>query len=155
MHVDVEGADMAVELVVVERLSRMDAAGALVDDSAEDELSALRTERAELDDKLGALLDRYLDGELGDAAYTRAQAKVAERQAALDELIAEQAVAASAPKVLDGMTGAGAETAWADATLARRRAIIDYLCAVRMLGTKATGRRFDPERDVLIEWHAR
>lgn len=155
MHVSQDLADAAVEQLIVERLSQLDAAGALVDDSIDDELDALRRERAALDGKLDDLLDKLLDGELTQATFDRAQAKVAERQRALDELIAQATVDAAAPRVLDGMTGELAAAAWAKASLAHRRAIIAYLCRIRIVGTKATGRRFDPTRDVLVEWLAR
>jgi hypothetical protein len=155
VHVDVEQADAAVEQLIIERLSQLDAAGALVDDTAADELDALRRERVELDAKLDRLLDKLLDGELSQSTFDRAQVKVAERQAQLDELIAQAIVDAQAPKVLDGMTGELAAAAWAKATLAHRRAIIAYLCDIRVVGTKASGRHFDATRDVLVEWKAR
>lgn len=152
VHAAVDGSDFAVEALIVEHLTRRGAA-ALVDDAAQDEVDALRDERDQLDGRLAALLDQYLDGKLGERAYAAAESKVAERQAALDELIAEQTVVAAAPKVLDGMTGPGAQAAWDAATLAHRRSVIAYLCTIRLRGQSSTGRRFDPELDVLVDWH--
>lgn len=152
VHCSVEGADFAVEALIVERLSQLDAAGALADDDAEDELAQLRTERDQLDAKMAGLLDKYLDDVLDEKAYVKAQANVAARQQALDELIAQQTVVVAAPKVLDGMTGPSAQAAWDGASLAHRRGIIAYLCTIRLRGQSSTGRRFDPALDVLVEW---
>lgn len=153
VHRDAEVVDKAVELLIVERLEQSDVHGALVDDSAEDESRALQTERDELDSKLDSLMTKYLAGKLDEAEWERAKRIAKDRLTELDVLLDDAATRARAPQVLKGMTGPGAAKAWADAPLARRRALIRYMCTVQLVGTRKTRRAFDEERDLLVDWN--
>jgi DNA invertase Pin-like site-specific DNA recombinase len=147
-----EDVDAVVETRLVRRLSRMSAAGAIVlDDQGQDQVEALAAER----DALVARLGEYADAAstMSVAAYAAATAALEAEVAAVDQRMVEADANQARPlAVLDGMTGAGAAEAWAAASLGRKRAILDVLCQVSVVGGAATGRRtFEPE-DVVVLW---
>jgi site-specific DNA recombinase len=128
VHRSVELVDRVVEALVIERLSRTDASGALTDDDAADEARALRADRDAVRARLEALADEYADGDLDTKAYTRATTRIESKLAELDDAIGKASDRATRPAaVLDGMTGEHARKAWAGADLGRRRAIVGLL----------------------------
>jgi hypothetical protein len=89
------------------------------------------------------LEDRLADEDLTPAAYRRQRDR---KQAQLLALEAEH-VRTARPDVLAGVTAA----AWSSLPLERRRAVVDYLCTVRLLrkgdgGDPATGVEITPKR---------
>lgn len=148
-----EPVDEVVEALVVERLSRLDASGALVDDGAADEARALAEDRRAVAGRLDALADDYADGVLSSEAYARAVARIEARLVDLDRAVGEASTRARQPlAVLDGMTGSAALAAWEGADLARRRALVELLFErVALVGASVGGREFRPEH-VVVEW---
>ena len=151
VHKPVELVDAVVEALVVERLSRIDMSGALVDDDAADEARALSADRDAVRARLDALADEYADGELDVKAYRRATSRIEGKLAELDELIGQASERAKAPvAVLDGMTGDEARAAWATADLGRRRALVGLMFA-RVALRGGVGPGFSPEL-VEVDW---
>lgn len=154
-HRPVELIDSCVETLIVDRLSRMDASGALVDDALEDDIRAHEMERATLLVKLDALTDKHLDGDLSDDQLARSTRRIESRVSIIDSLLADTRAAAAAPALaLADMTGQDASQAWQNASLGRRRRIIDYLCSrVALRGAETRRAPFDPS-DVIVEWRS-
>jgi DNA invertase Pin-like site-specific DNA recombinase len=152
VHRSVAYVDEVLEALVIERLSRVDMSGALVDDDAADEARALSEDRDALRDALGDLLDMLGRGEISAAAYASGTARIEQNLAALDEAISAASERAAAPvAILDGMTGDGARAAWASADLGRRRALVGLLTTrVALRGGRGP---FRPAQ-VEVEWRA-
>jgi hypothetical protein len=153
-HRSVALVDAVVAALMVERLSRLDLAGALVDDDAADEARALNVDRDALRARLDALADDYADGALSSAAYTKATTRIEANLAQLDEAIGAASERAKAPvAILDGMTGEAAQAAWDNADLGRRRALVGLLTTRVALrgGGRGGVSRFDPAC-VEVDW---
>lgn len=144
-----EVVDAIVEAAVVQRLARMDASGLLEDDTQAQAVAELRSARTALDQRYDDVEAEHAAGSMTTRAYSRATARL---EADMDQLDAQirdaSALLARAPRVLEGATGEAAAAVWADLGLDRRRAIIDALAEVRLIGGK---RPWRPE-DVVINW---
>jgi len=152
----VELVDARVEARIVDRLSRMDARGVLIDDAAKDDLRALEVEATQIEKRLEDVTDQHARGEISDKQLARST-KALERQETRNvKALAEARAALSAPdRVLEDMTGEGAAEAWESATLERRRRIIDYLCeTIALRGAEGRRGKFDPS-DVIVEFRKR
>lgn len=128
VHRSMAYVDAVVEALVVERLSRSDMSGALVDDDAADEARALIADRDALRGALDDLADMLAARTIGAHAYATGAARVEANLAELDERVAAASARATAPvAILDGMTGEHARAAWNDADLGRRRALVGLM----------------------------
>lgn len=146
-----ELVDYTVEQAVIGRLSRMDAAGLLTDDVEAQALAELREQRRALDVRYDDVEAEHAAGQMTTRAYSRATARLEADMDLLDAQIVEAAALVDrAPRVLEGMTGEAAATAWAGLGLDRRRAVIDALAEVRLVGG-GRGGKWHPE-DVVIVW---
>lgn len=146
-----ELTDAVVEGAIIGRLSRMDAAGLLVDDAEVQALADLRTARRALDVRYDAVEAEHDAGTMTTRAYSRATARLEAQMDQLDAQIRDAAAMVDrAPRVLEGMTGEAAASAWAGLALDRRRAVIDALAEVRLIGG-ARGGKWHPE-DVAVIW---
>lgn len=145
----VKPVDDVVEAIVIERLSRLNMAGALVDDSVEDDARALRESRRAVEVALDELDEDRASGAISRDRYNRAAAKLEARRDALDAELgavsdrATNPLATLAGFVLDddGATReqrrAYALAAWEAAELGRRRELVSLLCAsIRLVGGK-------------------
>jgi DNA invertase Pin-like site-specific DNA recombinase len=146
--------DAYLEGVIVGRLERADAAGALVDDSAAEGLADLEAAHTAMGARWAAEVARKARGEVSEAEYDMTAAVYRDELAALEARIAEAREQVAKPvEVLADLTGAGAAAAWAGLTLARKRAVIDHLCArVALRGAPTRHTPFDGDRDLIIEW---
>jgi DNA invertase Pin-like site-specific DNA recombinase len=153
-HKATDVVDLAVTELVIERLSRMDANGALVDDSAQDEMRDLEKERDGIHRKLAGWTDANLEGRLPDEQLERSSTAAQKRLTAIEEQMKSLRTAIAVPvAALKDMTGPGARDAWKSATLGRRRKIIACLTErVALKGSGRVSREFDPERDLEIKW---
>jgi hypothetical protein len=150
----VDRVDRAVELAVVERLARYDAAGLLVTDEASAELARLTEARAAMDTAYAELEAMRRSGELTTRAYATATAGLEDDIAATDAAIKVAAAeVGQSSRVLEGATGPAARAWWAGATLARRRAVIADLAEVRLRGGGRRGGRYTfRPTDVVVNW---
>lgn len=148
-HRRVDLVDATVEAAIVARLERTDATGLLVDDTEGEELARLRTARAALDVRYADTVDEHVAGRMTSRAFSTTTARLEADMDQLDAAIRDAvAMAGRASAVLTGAVGDRAAEAWASASLARRRALIDELAVVvRLRG----GGRWSPE-DVVIDW---
>lgn len=138
--------DAFVTAVVIERLSRPDAAGlsAPTDDRAREAVREVGELRARLDNAA----DDYADGALDREQFHRITERLRPR---LDAAQARARVVDSSP-LLDGLAGADEVRAvWDGLPLSRRRGVLDLLLSVRVMRTKPGARTFDPAC-VRIEW---
>lgn len=138
--------DDYVSAMIIAYLSRPEAAELLVDRERPD-FPALRQEAHALQIRLDSAAADYADGIL-----TREQLHtITERaRARLEEIEALQAHTSRTP-VLAGLAGApDVAEKWAELPLDRRRAVVQAVCAVRILPAK-TGKTFNPNK-VEIAW---
>lgn len=146
----VRPVDAAVEAIIIERLSQLDASGALVDDTAEDDLDQLRELRADLDGRLAASSKAYARGDKSERAHNRDTAAIEEEQDRLDALIASSAHAIAEPeRILDGITGDAAEERWDSLPLGRKRAVIELLCSVELLPSPSSRTPFTTDQLII------
>jgi hypothetical protein len=146
--------DDFVQSVVVERLSRPDAAD-LGRTSTTVDTSSLHVERIALQARLDELVDRFAAGHITGQQMERGSTTLRARLDDLDQLLAGAAGASR----LDGVTGPGAADVWPTLDLSRRRAILDTLMTVtvhrtrrgRLPGWRPGDSYFDP-RGVEITW---
>jgi site-specific DNA recombinase len=148
-HVSIRGdwVDEFVSEVVIERLSRPDAAGVLVDDERPDAAELreqARALRVRIDDTAAAFEDLAVPVSQTKVTMERLTARLAEVEAAL-------AHTSRAPVLVDLVTAADVRAAWGRLPLARRRAVVDVLMTVTLLPGGAGRREFDPGR-VKIMW---
>jgi hypothetical protein len=146
---DAAEVDQLVTAVVLERLSRADAAELLVRDPGVD-LAALHTRRAALDAELESWRGLAEAGEVTPPSFARAEKGILERLADVDVAIGQ----ATRGSALEGIAGAPDPAAvWAKLDLDRRRAVVDELVTVEILPSRK-GRRpgwkpgepyFDPD----------
>jgi len=160
VHRPVELVDNMVEEAMVERLSRYDANGLLVNDEATAELARLTEARARMEDEYRDLGDLFTSGELSARAYAMATTRLEDDMTACDAAIRLAAAEVDqSSRVLDGAMGEAARLAWyGDGTeanpgwsLARKRAIIADLAEVRLRGGRRGTHSYRPE-DVVINF---
>ena len=133
--------------LIVERLSRKDAADLLAPDRS-DERRAAVTEVQGLRARLDRAADDYADGKIDARQMERITARLRPQ---LDAAEARARIVDDSP-LLDGILGRpDAAQVWETLPLTRRRAIVDMLLTVRIMRAKQGARTFDPE-SVVIEW---
>ncbi len=147
---DARPVDDLVSRIVVERLSRPDAAGLLVDDDAPD-AEALRSEAQTLRSRLDTLAVEFADGALTAGQLRAATDRLRTRLAAVE---VAQAHTSRVP-VLADLVGVGdVQKVWDGLPFDRKRAVIDTLMTVTIDPEPVRGaRRFRPEL-VRVEWKA-
>lgn len=129
---------------VIARLSRVDAAGTLVDDRDAEALAVLERDRAAVEDRRALMAGDYAAGRLSLPDFQALSAAIAAEAARLDDLIGATRARLAAPeRELAGLTGPDPELTWEDLTLDRRRAVVRALCRVRL--AKATRQTFRRE----------
>ncbi|WP_445184582.1 recombinase family protein [Pseudonocardia sp. Cha107L01] len=141
-------ADDYVADVVIERLSRPDARDLLVDHTRPD-VPALREEATAFRSRLVALAAEFAeDAEVSPAEYRAMRKTLAARVAAIEDQIADAGrTDLFGPLIL----AEHVETAWADLSPDRRRAVVDALMIVRLHPVGRGSRTFRPDT-VEIEW---
>lgn len=145
VHRRVDLVDDEVVATVVDRLSRMDAAGLFVADDRADDLARLRDEAAAL-----AAQHEAMATDLSMSVQTVAlrTAAIEARRDQVEATIRDLTAATARPSaVLNGVTGPAAPAVWETLTLDRKRAVIDVLATVTLAG----GRRWSPD-DVDVDW---
>jgi len=144
-----ELVDLEVESAMVKRLARMDVAGTLVDDVEAAELARLTEARMAMDQRMADYAAAA--STMPPAAYAAATSQLTRDAAALDaEIVVARAAVKMGARVLAGATGPAAAEAWQGWDLSRKRAIINELAEVRLIGGKR-GNKWDPD-DVAILW---
>jgi site-specific DNA recombinase len=147
--------DEVVEGAVVARLSRPDAAMALVQKERPD-VAGLRAEAATLRGRLAEADDLFASGVLDSRRLTRITSEVRVRL----EQVEQQLVAASSTSVLAGIVDAAdVWAAWREIDVSRRQAVVDAIAEVVLLptargrpkGTKRGDAYFDAE-SVQLRW---
>lgn len=141
----VAAVDEYVSAIVVERLSRPDAAELTIDHQRVD-IGELRDEAAVLRVRLDDLGAAFADGEIDRSQMATATAKIRATLAAVESRMTD----AHRARVFDGVTGTSAAGAFDELPLDRRRAIIDALMTVT-IRPAGRGRGFSPET-ISIEW---
>lgn len=142
-----EQVDAFVTAVVVERLSRPDAANLFSLDGGPD-VAALEEQARGLRSRLEGLAELYADGALDQAQVTTATARLRGR---LDDVGVTLAVQRRHPvaRKLAGVDNVA--TAWGALDITERRQVVGLLLDVRLLPQGRRGNVFDPE-SVAIEW---
>jgi len=138
--------DEVVNAVVVERLSRPDAPGLLVDDQAEDP-AALRDEAVALRGRLEEAASLFAAGELTGEQLRLITARV---RGDLHAVEARQPSTGRSEVLGELLLAGDVATAWGQVPRSRRRAVIDILMEVSVLPA-GKGARFDPER-IKFKW---
>lgn len=139
--------DDLVSRVVIERLSRPDAADLLVDENAPD-FAALREEAMTLRARQEDIAAMLGEGEMTRAQFRTANARIAARLAEVEAVMAH---AHRAPVLADLVKADDAAAAWEGLMLDRKRAVVDLLMSVTILPAGPGRRVFDPAT-VHIEW---
>jgi site-specific DNA recombinase len=142
-----EPVEQYVSAVIVERLSRPDAAELLIDRALPD-LDALRTESAALRSRLDSLAVDFADGELTASQLRAATDRLRGR---LGEIENEMADAARVDVLGPVVTARDLRAAWGGLGVARQRAVVDMLAMVTVMPAGRGTRTFRPE-SVAIEW---
>jgi hypothetical protein len=138
-----------VSAVMIERLSRPDAAALLVDHKKPD-VDALRTEAVAIRQRLDALANDFADGSLTASQLRTATARARARLSDVESQMAD----AGRVDILGPLVAAeDVSAAWEGLSVARRRAVIDTLATVRLHPVGRGVRTFRPET-VGIEWKA-
>jgi len=146
-----EQVDELVSSVMVERLSRPDAALA----PATSDATSVHVERLSLGARLDELADLHAAGDITARQLQRGSANLREQLDVLDRQLA----AAVSSTALDGVTGPQAAVIWPTLDVTRRRAIVETLVTVtierghrgRPAGWKPGEPYFDP-RCVTFAW---
>jgi site-specific DNA recombinase len=148
--------DAFIESVIVERLSRPDAAD-LGRPSASVDVSALQVQRLVLQARLDELVDRFAAGQITGQQLERGSATLRAQLADLDRQLAD----AAGTSALDGVVGPAAAEVWATLDLSRRRAILDTLMTVTVRRTRRgrppgwqPGQSYFDPRGIEIGWRA-
>ena len=153
-HRPVQDVDAIVGDRIVARLEELDVSGALVDHQALDQAAALRRQQDAVEGRSDELAAAYAVGEIKLAAYTAAMDALDGQRAALAEALEGAREAAGRPQAaLHGMTGPGAREAWDEASLGRKRAIIDLLATVELRGAGENRRRPLAPEDVVVDFN--
>ena len=148
-----EAVDDYVEAILVERLSRPDAAVLLRPPPAHIDTDALHAEGVELSQRLDQLADAHADGDVTLSQLTRGSERMRVRLAEVQHVLAD----AVRGDPLAGLVGPDVDVlaAWRRLDLGRRRAVLDTVMVVTVLpwtGRRGPGgSRFDPD-GVAIEW---
>jgi site-specific DNA recombinase len=157
VHAPVRDVDGTVRELVVERLTRVDAAGLFVSPANAAEAEARRTERDALEGRRAELGAAIAAGQLSPALAGQAEAAIADRLAELDadDARADDALARPA-RVLDGLTGHpyDATAARFDALPAdRQRAVVALLGTptLHKAPRKGVGLTWSPDR-ITFDW---
>jgi site-specific DNA recombinase len=138
--------DYVTELVI-ERLSRPDAADLLIDHDRPD-VEALRGQARALRARLEELGEEFAAGELPAAQLRRINERIATQLSEIETELAD----AGRVSVLGGLVGiADARAAWEGLDLDRRRAVIDTLMRITLFSPGRGARVFDPDT-VSINW---
>lgn len=129
-HVSREASslDAYVTAVLIERLSRPDAAALGAASAARSDTTDLHVERLSVQARLDELVDLYGSGGITGAQLQRGSDSLRQRLDALDEQLA----AAASTSALTGVTGPGAADVWPTLDLGRQRAILDTVMTVTL-----------------------
>jgi len=146
-----EVVDDYVTAVVIERLSRPDAAGLLRNDPGIN-IQALNSEATALRVRLDELAALFADGLVTGGQLAEATTKIRQRLTQVEIELAS--TVAGSP--LEGLAGTeDVAAAWAGMSVSRRKAVIDVLMTVTLLpaprGRRPGGHYFDPTF-VRIDW---
>jgi site-specific DNA recombinase len=142
-----EPVDALVTALVLERLSRPDAA-VLLGDGGPDAL-ALEEQARGLRSRLDGLAELYADGVLTDEQLTTATQRIRTRLDDAEATIRTQRRHPMARKIADA--GGDVGKAWDGWSVTERREVVDLFVAVCLKPTGRRGNVFDPE-SVAIEW---
>jgi hypothetical protein len=143
-----EPVDRFVSSVVIERLSRPDAADLLVD-HAKPDVDALRERAVTLRERLTTLAVEFADGSLTAGQIKTATESIRAQLAATE---AEMADAGRVDLLGPLVRAEDVEAVWRGLDTSRRRAVIDALTeAVRVMPAGRGRRDFDPDT-VTIDW---
>lgn len=142
-----EPVERYVGTVIVERLSRQDAADLLVDHSRPD-VAALRTEAAALRKRRDAQVRMHADGDITDAELAAGSRRI---RARLAEIADTLAVSGRADLLGPLVHADDVAAAWEAMDTDRQRAVVDELVTVRILPPGRGVRRFRPET-VDVQW---
>ena len=139
--------DDYVNELVIERLSRPDAADLLIDHDRPD-VEALRGRARALRARLEELGDEFAAGELPAAQLRRINERIATQLAEIEAELAD----AGRVSVLGSLVGvADVRAVWDGLELDRRRAVIDALMTITLFSPGRGARVFDPDT-VSIKW---
>jgi site-specific DNA recombinase len=133
--------------LIVERLSRPDAADLLVDHSRPD-AAALRREAAALRRRRDAQARMHADGDITDAELSAGSKRIRARLAEIDGTLA---VAGRADLLGPLVHADDVAAAWEAMDVDRQRAVVDEVMTVRLLPPGRGVRRFRPET-VDVRW---
>lgn len=136
--------DELVEAVMVARLSRPDVLAHLSEKP--DALTAAASARDAILARMDTVADDYADGTI----TARQLARMNERMKASLAEAEAQVLRYQPVRILDGMTGVGAATAWESSTINRKRDIIRQLATVTIMPS-GPGIKFSPDQ-VQIDW---
>lgn len=139
--------DEFVSEVIVERLSRPDAADLLVDQDAPD-FAVVRAEISALRVRLDGLADAYAVGEIDRDQMRTGTVRL---RARLDGLEATQAHVSRAPVLAELVGVPDVRAAWDALNLDRQRAVVEILMTVTLHPGGGGRRTFDPNK-VEITW---
>jgi hypothetical protein len=139
--------DEVVEAVVVERLSRPDAAGLLASDG--DDADKLRERSVRLRQQLDDLAGLLAEGVLTAAGVRKASGKL---RAELEEVERDRASLRGSDALAELVSAADVERCWDGLGLEARRAVVNVLLTATVLPV-GKGARFSPEQ-VRIEWRS-
>lgn len=145
-----EPVDEYVAAVVIERLSRPDAAD-LLTESAGDELRALQAKAAGIRERLDDLATGLEEGILTLPAVRKSSARL---RAELEVVEAEAAAAVHADALGPLVASGDVSEAWSALDIGQRRQVVDSLMVVTLLKPEAGRREFDPA-SVRIAWRTR
>jgi site-specific DNA recombinase len=143
----VQPVDVYVAEVVIDRLSRPDAADLLVDDTRPG-ATDLRREAGALRVRLDALAGLLADGVLSEAGVRRESVKL---RAKLAEVEARQAKAGRVSALKQLVGAADVRQAWEALDTDRQRSVIQALMTVTLLSPGRGTRTFRPE-SIVIDW---
>lgn len=145
----VERLDGHVIGLVIERLSRPDAADLLAaDDGGDEELLAALAEADELRARLQAFVDQAADGHLTAKALSSIEAKLLPQINAAEQ----RAASVKLPAALQDAIRADIRAVWPTLSISRRREIVRALMEITVMPAAKPGHRpFDPSR-VRIVW---
>ncbi len=142
-----EPVDKLIEAVVIERLSRSDAAEVLAARESPD-VGALRHRAGTIQQRLDDLATGLEEGLLTLTAVRQSSARLREErdkvQGAIDDALSADLLAPFA-------TSTDVAATWEGLGLDRRRAIVDALMTITLLSPERGRRDFDPD-SVRIEW---
>lgn len=144
-----EPVDAFVEAVVIERLSRPDAADVL-SPSDSDELRTLTAKAAGVRERLDDLATGLEEGLLTLAAVRKSSERLRDELGRVEAAIASAARADSLGPLV---AAHDVRAAWEGLDIAQRRQVVDALMTVTLLKPESGRRDFDPE-SVRIDWRA-